>query len=267
MPQSDFLREEIRKLSQVNDFHVQEPINKKNIRAIVTGDYHTPFVDYEALTKMLSFTAQYKPDIFFINGDFMDMYTISDFEKNPDRVNSLSKDLVLGKKILTKIRDIVGPKCKIIYLEGNHSNRLQKFLWRNKEFKDLGILTVPKLLDLDSLNIEFVPCSRDYWRSQSGHYNLPNLIITHGDSRLNGAATSKYSGYSAKNTMYSLNSNVIIGHCHRLAQVYVTTPRGTMVGLESGCMCSITGTANWQQGFISFELTNNIFTPHLHFIK
>jgi len=66
---------------------------------------------------------------------------------------------------------------------------------------------------------------------------------------------SKYSGYSVKNTMLNgLRQNVIIGHCHRLAKIYHTTNYGTLTGMECGCLCDLTGTANWQQGFVTFEL-------------
>ena len=239
----------------------------EKIRAVVTCDYHIPFLDQNVFNTMLSFTKKYKPNLFVINGDFMDMYSLSDFEKNPERVNNLQQEIDLAKKVLKQIKRTVGKKCRVVLLEGNHENRLQKFIWRNKELKDLNILTLPSLLGLGELGIDFIPANRDYWRTQNGHFSLNNLIITHGDSRLNGTATSKYSGYSAKNSMYNLNTNIIIGHCHRLAQVYATTPDRTLIGIEGGSLCVKTGTANWQQGFVSFEQSTTDFKPTLHFIN
>jgi hypothetical protein len=47
---------------------------------------------------------------------------------------------------------------------------------------------------------------------EGGTIKQGNAIIMHGDSKLNGASTSKYSGYSAKNTMLGgINESIIMG--------------------------------------------------------
>ena len=52
--------------------------------------------------------------------------------------------------------------------------------------------------------------------------------------------------------------SIIQAHVHRLAMVYRTQPTRELVGVEGGCMCSLTPTymeyADWQQGFCIITL-------------
>jgi len=113
--------------------------------------------------------------------------------------------------------------------------------------------------------IKYIKCDRDYWRKATGYLKLGDVVIMHGDSRLNGSSTSKYSGYSAKNTMMTIQSKMLMGHVHRLAHVYHTSPTGRIWGIEEGCLCQLTANANWQHGYATFELKNGKgVNPQIH---
>jgi len=242
---------------------VEEP------KIMVTGDYHIPFMDKNAYRIMTNFAQDYKPDVFIINGDFLDMYSISTFDKNPERKISVPEEIRQGKEVLTELRKNLGKKCKIYFLEGNHENRLQRYLWRNPELEGLEELKLDHLLHSKEKDINYIKVTRDYWKQDNGHLKIgKNIVVMHGDNRLNGASTSKYSGYSVKNTMMNLQTNVIMGHIHRLALVYHTTPYGDMIGIEGGCLCQQAGTANWQQGFVTFRVSNGkLVNPQLYNIN
>jgi hypothetical protein len=225
-------------------------------RNMVICDVHVPYQDDNALAVVEAYAAEYKPDVFVINGDLVDFYNLSVFDKNPERKVDVQGELDGAQQVLHSLRSVLPKGCKMYFLEGNHENRLQRYLWRNPELEGLRALELPTLLGLEDLNIEFIGVSADYWKKDSGHLNLGDALVMHGDNRLNGASTSKYSGYSAKNTMMGLQKSTISGHVHRLAQVYHTTPYGTLTGIEGGCLCQPTGTANWQQGFVTFETVN-----------
>ena len=238
---------------------------KKNL---ISSDYHGTFIDRRAFDILLKFTDYYKPDQFIINGDFLDFYSISKFDKNVNRKYDVQDEINIGKWILRQIRETVGNKTKIVYLKGNHEERLSKFLWANPEIAQLDALELKNLLALKDFGVQFIDVTCDYWKSDSGHYQIADMLIMHGDNRLNGASTSKYSGYSAKNTMMTLQNSVAIGHCHRLGLIYNSSPYKELIGLECGCLCLPTGTANWQQGFVTFENDKETtFNHRLHFIK
>lgn len=234
-------------------------------KILIMTDLHVPYQDDKAIDCAIQYGKKmYKPDTIVINGDFLDFYSLSRFDKNPNRKDTVQDDLNMGKNYLEIIRKNF-PKAKIYYLEGNHESRLKKYLYKNIELVSLEALKLENLLDLKKYKIEFVGSSPDYWKNKTdiGHLKLGDSIIMHGDNRLNGASTSKYSCYSIKNTIHgSTQSNTIIGHVHRLGMYYQSNPYNNIVGVESGCLCQISGTANWQQGFSTFEVVNDKSVNH-----
>ena len=145
------------------------------------------------------------------------------------------------------------PKAKIYYTIANHEIRIQKYLWKNPELISMRALNLEHALDLKKNKIEFISNTPDYWKKTSGHLKLSDFVVLHGDNRLDGASTSKYSCYSVKNTVNTMQCNIIMGHVHRLGLYYQRSPYNTMIGIEDGCMCQLTGTSNWMQGFVTFE--------------
>ncbi len=238
-------------------------MKEKSEKVMITGDYHIPFIDESAYNSMLSFANQYKPDYFIINGDFLDCYSISVFDKNPSRKHTLKDEIELGKKYLKDLRKKLS-NSKIYFLEGNHDGRIDRQLWKNPEIYEVAseYFSVKHLLELDKFKIDYIKIDMDYWKKDNGHLQLGDVVIMHGDNILNGASTSKYSGYSAKNTMMTLQSSVAINHVHRLALVNHKTPYSELVGMECGMIAQHTGTANWQQGFVTFEIIENKSVNH-----
>ena len=226
---------------------------KGSKRVMVTSDYHIPYMDEKAYACMKAYAKKEKPHIFVLNGDILDFYAISRYDKNPEHYN-INQELDIAREKLIDLRKTLGDKCEIYYLEGNHECRLQKYLWKNPELISLKELKMENLLNLNELNIKWVGADPDYWKKSSGSLNLGNTRIMHGDNALNGAKTSGYSGYSAKNTVQTIRKNVVLGHVHRGAVVYNTNEDDTLVGVEAGCLCQNVPTANWQQGFATFEV-------------
>jgi len=228
----------------------------KREKVMVVSDIHFPYQDDNALSLMKAYAGDYKPNHFIVNGDLLDFYGLSSFDKSPDRKHSVAQEIQDGVAFLKEMRQIVGPKCKMYFTEGNHEQRLQRYMFRNPELADMPELRLDKLLKLKESNIQFAGVDGDYWGADTGHVQLGDVIILHGDNRLNGASTSQYAGYSAKNTMMKMQNSVVMGHVHRQAVVSHRTPYGQMKGVESGCLCQVPGMANWQQGFTTFELIN-----------
>jgi len=245
--------------------HMVEDMKKR----MIISDLHGEFMDKDVFELTKAYMKDYKPDTLVINGDMLDFYSLSTFDKNPERKYDLQSELTTGREILRDLRKTVGPKCKMVYIEGNHENRLQKYLWRNPELFNLPDLKLDKLLRLSKYNVEFVAVDNDYWRNTNGHYKIGDAIITHGDNRTNGTSVSGYAGYSAKNSMLKMQTSIVLGHVHRLALVKHTTPYGTLTGVEAGCLCQKSGTANWQQGFATFETDddNKNYNYRIHHIE
>jgi len=233
-------------------------------KVIITGDYHAQYLDKNVFKKMLNYTKTYKPDIFVINGDLVDAFSISSFEKNPKRKTTLYQEALIVINILKKIRETVGKKCNIYWTKGNHLDRLTKYLNTHIELLDFPFFDIETLFKLKEFNVKFVDASSNYDKNKKGlgHLILGDMIIMHGDAKLNGA---KYSGLSAKSglsTAMKFMSNVAMNHTHRLGMAYYTTPYKTIMGIECGCMCKVNGGASWNQGFVTFEVKGNKSCNH-----
>ena len=231
-------------------------------KVMVVSDIHLPFQDNDAVEIMKSYAKDYKPNHFVINGDLLDFYNLSDFDKHPDRKYSVMQEIVDGRNFLKDMRKTVGKHCQMYMTEGNHDARLQRYLVKNPELADFPELKLPNLLRLKEQGIKYSGVSTDYWSKDTGHFKFGDMVVLHGDNRFNGASTSAYSGYSAKNTMFKLQTSVTMGHIHRLAMVHHRTPHGQMIGLEQGCLSQIPGNANWQQGFVTFDLIDGKYTEN-----
>jgi len=244
----------IQKKATKKVIHLDDKIGfKKNL---IISDLHIPYEDKDALNILYQYGKSYKPDNIVINGDMLDFYRLSTFDQSPDRKDSIPDEIEKGKEFLKTLRSKF-KTSKIYFIEGNHEQRLQRYLWRNPELHGLDALKLDNLLDFKEHKIDYIRVDGDYWGKDTGHLKLRDAIIMHGDSRLNGASASKHAGYSASNTMRGIQQSVVIGHIHRLAIVNQRTPYGEMTSAEAGCLCQIPGNANWQQGFVTFETFKN----------
>lgn len=253
-------------LEEIINQGVQE-MSKRNVKKVlVYGDVHYPYQDDKALNILYRYMKEYQPNIIVINGDVADFYAISDFDKNPDHFD-LATEIEMVKKHFETVRRL-NPKSKIYYIGDNHcTGRLQKYVYKNPELAGLDVLKLENLFEFDRFKIEYIGADIEYWKNESGYLKLGDVVIMHGDAKINGASTSKYAGYSAKNTMMTIQNSVIMNHVHRLAIVSHNQYNGLMYGIEAGCLCNKVSTANWQQGFVTFELyKNKMINPQLYFI-
>jgi len=237
------------------------------VKNLVISDVHAPFQDDSAVAIVMAYAKDYKPDNVIINGDLVDFYSLSMWDKSPERKENVEKEVYETTKILHNLRSSIGKDANITLLEGNHENRLQRFLWANQALYGLDALKLDKLLDLDKYGVDLVLSDRDYWGKATGHIKQGDAIIMHGDNRINGAKGGMNAGY---NTMKSMGTSSIIGHTHRLSMRSHTTPYHDWVGIECGNLCQPTGTADWQQGFVTFTTDDKTGKNHsyeLHRIK
>lgn len=207
--------------------------------AIYIGDIHAPFHCKKAVKLVAEFTKTHKPNIVYLMGDIIDFYQLSKFDKDPDRLTKLPKDIEHATSILQSLRN-AAPNARFIFREGNHEHRLTKYLWARPEIAKLPSLQLDELLSLNKLGIK-------YTRYHEGHF-YRGISIEHGD------AASQRSGYTARGMLDKRGRGGISGHTHRLGSHWRTNSAGTSAWYENGCMCTMKphyaiGQPDWQQGF------------------
>ena len=208
-------------------------------RAIYLGDPHIPFHNEKALEIVFSFIKDFKPHKVFVLGDWIDFYDLSSFDRDPDRKFSLQKELDLGRGYLEELADLT-PKATRVFMQGNHEDRLRRWLWRNPDVSSLRGLDLDELLGLADLGYE------SYEYHQVYNYGT-GLLVKHGD------LVRKHSAYTAKAELENDGISGISGHTHRLGTHFKRDHSGQTVWYEAGCLCDLEPhynvRPNWQTGY------------------
>lgn len=220
-------------------------------RSVFIPDIHVPFHDPAAIETTLAFLRFYKPQVVFQLGDFLDLYSLSKFDRNPARAMCLADDIKQGYALLKRIRAAV-PDAKMFLLRGNHEYRLTKYLWtKAAELSGLHGLKIQELLRLSSLNIYYV---------EDGVMMFHGFIVKHGN------VVRVRAGYSATGELDKAGMSGVSGHTHRMAQVYRRDFQGRMfTWIESGCLTSLRPeylegqTVDWCHG-----LTYGVYEKRAH---
>lgn len=209
--------------------HMPTPATRREIgveRAVVMGDFHVPFHDEKAVSVALALVEDIEPEVIYLNGDVMDFYAVSRFDKNPRRALELQDEIDQTFDILSRVR-AAAPQARIVYIRGNHEARLTTYLNAHApELSGLRALDIRSLLSLDALNIEWV---EGKGKEAFAYYGV--IKVGHFDR------VSQNAGYTAKLLIDRHACSLVQGHTHRLAAVYRTYPDGTtVVGCEGGTL-------------------------------
>lgn len=240
-----------------NGFKLPEPekndyskviINQKRIG--VLSDIHFPYYDKAALNAAVKYLIKWKPDCIILNGDIVDMYQASSFERDP-RQRSIKYELDMVRDWLTQLQNLF-PKTRIIYKFGNHSERYEKkILQRLPEFIDLEWMTLDAALNFGrAKKIEIVKNKRVI---RAGKLN-----ILHAHELPKGMAgpVNPARGFYLKTKASTLG-----GHHHQSSEHIESDLNGNIIGCWStGCLCELNPAYapinRWNHGFATVEVLN-----------
>ena len=111
----------------------------RDTKAGILCDLQIPYHDNPAILCTLERFKKEEVGIIIINGDFLDFYQLSKFDKDPRRF-SAAKEIKLGNQMLDAI-DSHFPKARKIFKVANHEERLDRYLWmmaaQNETMKDI----------------------------------------------------------------------------------------------------------------------------------
>ena len=211
--------------------------------AVIVNDLQVPFHDVASVKAVLKFVAEVKPDALVLNGDIGDFYEVSDFDKDPARKTNLQTELAAVRTVIDAFA-AAAPKAKKFWNDGNHEDRLRRYLWKHPELASLETLTIPSQLKLAKYGFEYHPYGEGFWLNRK-------FFVVHGDivrSKSSFTARAMYERYLCSG---------ISGHTHRLGSYYnvAHTVDGPEVfgWWENGCLCAMTPEyvqhPQWQQGF------------------
>ena len=191
-------------------------INSKLKRVLVLADLHIP---YHHCTSIKSAVNSDSYDCIILGGDVVDFYQLSRFVKDPRKrsfVNEISDTKAFLKSLRNRHRN-----AKIVWLQGNHENRLNIYLQTHSpELLGLDFLSMKNLFGLENLKIDYTDkpiLYRDY-------------LILHG-SELSGKCSPQNPARSAyQKTLVP----TILGHHHRADQHTAVDWQGRRIDLACG---------------------------------
>jgi len=186
--------------------------------ALVIPDCHIPWMDEKAWDLMIEIS-QFQNDLLplkqiVILGDFADCYAVSLHSKLPSHLQmtprKFTDELAGVHYYLKQLRDTF-PQAEIIYLEGNHEARLQKYIV-TKCAEISGIIkTLPEILHLEEMKIKWVP----YGRHQL--FSVLNTSLYARHAPWDGGK------HTARNSVDKGHISLLYGHTHRKQRATATT--------------------------------------------
>lgn len=202
-------------------------------------DCHHPNADEAAWSLMLRALAEAKPSTIVVLGDFADGESLSLHEPDEPGSRDFKDEVGVVLRALTEL-DALGATRKI-YIEGNHEQRLSRYLARRAPalFRSMSL---PELLDLKGRGWEWVP--------YKASVKVGKLHLTHdtGSAGMNAHRTS------ARDFMGS----VVIGHTHRMAyevvgrfddSPYLAAMLGWLGSRQAAKYAHEAKSASWALGF------------------
>ncbi len=209
-------------------------------RALILQDIHIPYHDKRALMAAIEFGKQRDANLILLNGDIVDFFSISFWEKDP-RKRNLGAEIKTAKNFIQSIKDTF-PKADFIYKLGNHEERWERYFF----VKAPELLGVPEF-ELDKiLGLKEGELIRDKEPIQLGDLN-----VLHGHE-YRFAISNPVN--PARGLFLRAKAMALCGHFHQSSQhTEKTVEEKNMATWSAGCLCDLhpdyRPMNNWNHGF------------------
>ncbi len=234
------------------------PGNKAFLR-VVYGDTHGAYQDHSACAAFVHDLKLLQPAELVHVGDALEATSFL----APHHVLGVvaqcdytyTDDYMQANKLFDSIHNAV-PHAQHTLIEGNHDARIEKQLvkWALEKKQDVQMLKEEmgpeKVLNLKQRGIRYIERQKYYdGLSITGTIKLePYALAQHGE---------QYSGEDAvKKLLAALGKSVFFGHTHKLIAHYGEALDGSIVGVNTGCLClkrplwQATKCVNWTHGYV-----------------
>ena len=266
-----------------NDF---SPFVLKGKRIGILSDIHIPYHDLEALGLALNHLKQSNVDTIVLNGDIIDAYHLSRWERDPNKRNH-QQEIFLFLDFLDDIIDQF-PGVKIVFKLGNHSERYERFIAQKApEFLGFQLLSWKTIL-----NTRFEKCkvclgtgkileSEDCPDCEKGivqHIAHRGISLVKGKRIIKAGKLNIVHGHEFGNSVFDpvnpargfflkSKSNVIGGHFHRTSEHIESDMDGKVLGAWStGCLSDLhpdyRPINKWNLGFAMVDVHEDDFEVH-----
>ncbi len=213
-----------------------------------------PTHDEKAIQIAIAMIKDVQPERIVCVGDNLDLPEMGKYLTTPAYQRTTQAAIDRATTFCAEIR-AAAPHAKIVWLAGNHEERMPKYLLMNAAAayglrkgntpNSWPVLSVPYLCRMDEFNVEYRPGypASDFWINEK-------LRVIHGDR-------VKSSGSTAHVYLNNEKTSVIYGHIHRIETAYKTRedfdgPR-TIMAASPGCLARIDGAIPSTKGGVDLD--------------
>ncbi len=214
----------------------------------VLCDAHIPYHDSPTLRGFIEDCRRMAVKAILLNGDVLDFYQLSDFVRDPSKPR-MRDEILKGRQFLEYLRATF-PRARIVYKEGNHDERLKRYLANR----------APDLLDLEDIRLQKLIRADDYgveWVEDKRVISVGKLPVIHGHEYRGGGGVMP-----ARWLYLRTGESAMMGHLHQPTFYSFRTMTGREVGMWSvGCACHLAPLYaplnQWGHGWATIEVAND----------
>ena len=228
---------------------------------IQIGFYHGPdgemvsTHDERAVNLVLQIIKKLNPDKIVMVGDNLDFPEFGKYRLSPQFSMTTQASIQYATELMYRLR-MAAPGSEMVWLAGNHEERLPNFLLDNgaaafglrqgkhphlpETDSRYPVLSVPHLCHLDLSGVQYLPGypANDYWLNE-------RLKVIHGNKvKSRGSTSHKY--------LDTEKTSVVYGHVHRIEQNYRSFDKWDgkrdIMAASPGCLAKTDGSAPSTKG-------------------
>lgn len=217
-------------------------------KILVLSDIHVPYYDQQALEAAVERGAG--SDVVLLNGDTMDCYEVSNFQPDPRKCD-FPAAMQAGRELFAWLRAKF-PNARIIFKEGNHEERLERYLTtRAPAVLGCEEFRLENLLKAEAWDIEWVKDKRPV--------RLGKLNVLHGHEYRFPISNPVN---PARGLFMRAKVHALCGHFHQSAQHSERNLEHKVVSTWStGCLCDLypeyLPLNNWSHGAATVEVDDS----------
>jgi predicted phosphodiesterase len=210
-------------------------------RILMLSDIHVPFHDVKAIAAAIDFGQQENATDIWLNGDLLDFYSLSSFEKDP-RERRFADELEMAASLVDAVSTAF-PKANVWAKMGNHENRFDRYMTaRAPELLGVPAFSLERVLSDAGMNVNHV----DDWRVS----RFGKLFVVHGHEIGRGGG----GGHPARWLHMRTQHSSVCGHFHRTSEFTSKDINGKIqTSWSLGCLCDLSPDYmqhnQWNHGF------------------
>lgn len=217
-------------------------------RWLILSDVHVPYHDPTTIRLAVAEAKRREVKGVLLNGDTLDSHEVSAHDRDRTALR-YTEEIERGKQFLAWLREQL-PHARIVYKEGNHEERLQRYVSQR----------APALEGLEGLDLQSLLHFSDYgveWVGDKRVVRLGHLCALHGHEYRGGG------GVMPARWLYLRTKYVsICGHFHRTSEHGERNVAGKEERAWSvGCACYLfpryLPQNQWNHGFAFVEISSD----------